>query len=45
MLKRAVEFFPAIKDLNFIRAFAGLRPFTPDGLPLIGDLPVFSQPP
>ena len=22
MLKRAVEFFPAIKDLNFIRAFA-----------------------
>ena len=38
MLKRAVEFFPAIKDLNFIRAFAGLRPFTPDGLPLIGEV-------
>lgn len=38
MLKRAVEFFPAIKDLNFIRAFAGLRPFTLDGLPLIGEV-------
>ena len=38
MLKRAIEFFPAIKDLNFIRAFAGLRPYTPDGLPLIGEV-------
>ena len=38
MLKRAIEFFPAIKDLNFIRAFAGLRPYTPDGLPLLGEV-------
>lgn len=36
ILKRAVRFFPALRNLCFIRAFAGLRPFTPDGLPLIG---------
>ena len=31
-----MRFFPALKDLCFIRTFAGLRPYTPDGLPLIG---------
>ena len=36
ILQRAVRFFPALKDLCFIRTFAGLRPYTPDGLPLIG---------
>lgn len=36
--KKSCGIFPAIKDLNFIRAFAGLRPFTPDGLPLIGEV-------
>lgn len=36
ILKRAVRFFPALADICFIRAFAGLRPYTPDGLPLIG---------
>ena len=36
ILQRAVRFFPALKDLCFIRSFAGLRPYTPDGLPLIG---------
>ncbi len=36
ILKRAVRFFPALKDVCFIRAFAGLRPYTPDGLPIIG---------
>lgn len=36
LLKRAVRFFPALKDVCFIRAFAGLRPYTPDGLPIIG---------
>lgn len=36
ILRRAVRFFPALKDICFIRAFAGLRPYTPDGLPLIG---------
>ena len=36
ILRRAVRFFPALKDVCFIRCFAGLRPYTPDGLPLIG---------
>ena len=36
ILKRAVRFFPALKDICIIRSFAGLRPYTPDGLPMIG---------
>ncbi len=27
---------PALKKLKFIRVFAGLRPYTPDGLPILG---------
>lgn len=27
---------PCLKKLNMIRAFAGLRPYTPDGLPILG---------
>ena len=27
---------PALKQVNVIRAFAGLRPYTPDGLPILG---------
>lgn len=34
--RRALHFFPALKDVHIIRAFAGLRPYTPDGLPMIG---------
>jgi glycine/D-amino acid oxidase-like deaminating enzyme len=33
---RAVKFIPALEDVNFIRSFSGLRPYTPDGLPVIG---------
>lgn len=33
---RAVHFFPALQRVSMIRSFAGLRPFTPDGLPYIG---------
>lgn len=36
ILRRAVHFFPGLKSLSMIRSFAGLRPFTPDGLPYIG---------
>ena len=35
---------PAIEQVNVIRAFAGLRPYTPDGLPILGpvaDVPGF----
>ena len=27
---------PGLSDLNVIRSFAGLRPYTPDGLPILG---------
>ncbi len=37
-MRRARRFFPALKDVNIIRAFAGLRPFTPDGIPVIGEV-------
>jgi sarcosine oxidase subunit beta len=30
---------PALGDARVIRAFAGLRPWTPDGLPLLGAVP------
>lgn len=33
--KRAVRFVPGLKRLNCIRTFAGIRPFTPDHLPII----------
>ncbi len=35
---------PALEQANVIRAFAGLRPYTPDGLPILGpvaDVPGF----
>lgn len=33
--ERAIEYFPKMKDLNIIRSYAGLRPWTPDHLPII----------
>lgn len=30
---------PSLKELGVIRTFAGLRPFTPDGLPILGRTP------
>jgi len=34
--KHVGRIIPCLKKLNFIRAFAGLRPYTPDGLPILG---------
>jgi sarcosine oxidase subunit beta len=34
--KNAINYLPWIKDLDVIRSFAGLRPYSPDGLPIIG---------
>ncbi len=38
MLRRAVRFFPALKDVNIVRFFSGFRPYTPDGLSLLGEV-------
>jgi len=34
--KHIVILFPQLKEINIIRTFAGLRPYTPDGLPILG---------
>ena len=41
--QRAIRFFPRIKDVRIIRSYAGLRPYTPDHLPIISetDIPGF----
>lgn len=36
MLQRAFEFLPVLRQLNALRAWAGLRPTSVDGLPYIG---------
>jgi len=36
ILNNAARLVPPLKDINIIRVMAGLRPYTPDGLPLIG---------
>lgn len=35
--ERAIEYFPKMKDINIIRSYAGLRPWTPDHLPIISN--------
>jgi len=39
ILKHAASIVPAIKNVHVIRSFAGLRPYTPDGLPILGEVP------
>jgi glycine/D-amino acid oxidase-like deaminating enzyme len=34
--KNAMKYLPWLKDLDVIRSFAGLRPYSPDGLPIMG---------
>ncbi len=36
---RAAHLVPALRDAGFVEARVGLRPATPDGLPLLGGLP------
>ena len=33
---KTVGIIPGLETINVIRAFAGLRPYTPDGLPILG---------
>ncbi|QSQ25009.1 FAD-binding oxidoreductase [Pyxidicoccus parkwayensis] len=39
MLKRAADFLPGLDGLRALRVWTGLRPATPDGLPLLGPHP------
>lgn len=33
---QTIRILPRLRDLHVIRTFAGLRPYTPDGLPILG---------
>ncbi len=35
LAKRAIRFFPVMKDIQVIRAYAGLRPYVEDHMPII----------
>ncbi|HEU5169088.1 MAG TPA: glycine oxidase ThiO [Gemmatimonadales bacterium] len=39
ILSAAAVFYPPLKDLTVMRSWAGLRPTTPDGLPILGGEP------
>ena len=34
--RNAVSLIPALKNVSIIRSFAGLRPYTEDGMPILG---------
>lgn len=36
IIKQAATVLPTLENFQIIRTFAGLRPFTPDGLPILG---------
>ncbi|MCK5509893.1 MAG: FAD-binding oxidoreductase [Desulfobacterales bacterium] len=36
ILKQTAAVLPVLENFHVIRAFAGLRPYTPDGLPILG---------
>lgn len=35
LARRAIRFYPKLRDAHAIRSYAGLRPYTPDHLPII----------
>jgi len=36
--RRAARFFPVLRNMQVLRIYAGLRPLTPDHLPIVGPL-------
>lgn len=38
LANRAIRFFPVLKDINVIRAYAGLRPYVSDHMPIISQV-------
>jgi len=39
ILKNAARLVPGLRNMRVIRVMSGLRPYTPDGLPLVGFVP------
>lgn len=40
LAERAIRFFPVIADIKVIRSYSGLRPYTPDHMPIVSGTPV-----
>jgi len=40
LAERAIRFLPVLADIKVIRAYSGLRPFTPDHMPIVSATPV-----
>jgi sarcosine oxidase subunit beta len=38
IIRRGIRFIPMLEEVNGIRIFSGLRPYTPDNLPIIGEV-------
>jgi glycine/D-amino acid oxidase-like deaminating enzyme len=36
--QRAVRFIPSLSQISVIRTFTGVRPFSPDGMPILGEV-------
>ena len=43
IIKQTSAILPALEDFQVIRTFAGLRPYTPDGLPILGPVKSFDN--
>lgn len=39
IIQQCIHFFPMLNEVSGIRIFSGLRPYTPDNLPIIGEVP------
>ena len=37
LAQRAIRFFPVIRQIQIIRSYAGLRPYTPDHFPIVSE--------
>ena len=40
LAERAMRFFPVMENIKIIRAYSGLRPYTPDHMPIVSGTPV-----
>lgn len=40
LAERAIRFFPVIANIKVIRGYSGLRPYTPDHMPIVSGTPV-----
>ncbi len=39
LARRAIRFYPAMRNVKVVRSYAGLRPYTSDHLPIVSEVP------